>query len=585
MGNFIVRWLFAQQLQSMGRNSDTILAHITPAEAQLLNDVTDGGSINPDTGLPEFFFGELFSGMSDSFSSIGTSLSENFSSFGDSISSFGDSFSSGLSEIGNSFSNGFSDTFGDNVSKLGDGQDTGLDTSLSSNLDTSLSAGMSDTLNPSKLPESSNFDGVMDNLKPSEAALPQPTLDTPSLSPPKLGMGEGQALGVGEGSTGLGFGETPKPALSQMPKKVPLTLDQKIEATVNDLNAKRVAEIKAKPTLSQQQTLKSVIKDMKAKQPQGTASFNRPTRKDSPNKFWKSDGAPAKGGNQNYLQRGPSSDANAKPLGTAPALTPEADASNARLAAASVKTTNHTALKRDVTDALKTGGNQAQAEVHDLTQKMDALNPGSGTKLANDVGLKPQSHPGLPPRKPEPPLDAVNKMPNGEPYKFKVKEGIDGGKLPPAMVSPTDSGEIRKQDGHGDGKYQASREGGSRLHKGVDFVAKPNEDIKSSVSGKVVNVSGKPYKGSDYKIVDIETSDGYIVRHFYVSPSLKKGDSVKAGKTIIGKAQNIASKQGNDGMTNHVHIEIREPLISAYTKTGLKRFKDINPNNALMKTR
>ena len=45
----------AQKLQSMGRNGDTILAHITPAEAQLLHDVTDGGSINPETGLPDFF--------------------------------------------------------------------------------------------------------------------------------------------------------------------------------------------------------------------------------------------------------------------------------------------------------------------------------------------------------------------------------------------------------------------------------------------------------------------------------------------------------------------------------------------------
>jgi len=31
-------------LQSMGRNGDTLLAHITPAEARLLDAVTDGGS-------------------------------------------------------------------------------------------------------------------------------------------------------------------------------------------------------------------------------------------------------------------------------------------------------------------------------------------------------------------------------------------------------------------------------------------------------------------------------------------------------------------------------------------------------------
>ncbi|PCI38377.1 MAG: hypothetical protein COB46_11445 [Rhodospirillaceae bacterium] len=48
----------ALDVQSMGRNGDTILAHITPAEAALLHDVTDGGSINPKTGLMEFYFGE-----------------------------------------------------------------------------------------------------------------------------------------------------------------------------------------------------------------------------------------------------------------------------------------------------------------------------------------------------------------------------------------------------------------------------------------------------------------------------------------------------------------------------------------------
>jgi len=137
--------------------------------------------------------------------------------------------------------------------------------------------------------------------------------------------------------------------------------------------------------------LKSVIADFKAKQQQG--------------------------GGRNLLQNGPTQNANAKPIGTAdintnqlgtlkpfgtaPALTPEASASNARLAAASAKTSDHSLLKRDVTDALKTGGAQAQAEVRDLTQQMDQLQPGSGTKLAQEVGLKPKAHPGLPPRKPE----------------------------------------------------------------------------------------------------------------------------------------------------------------------------------------
>ena len=43
-----------QYLQSQGRGSDTMLAHINPEEAQLLKAFGGSGAINPNTGLPEF---------------------------------------------------------------------------------------------------------------------------------------------------------------------------------------------------------------------------------------------------------------------------------------------------------------------------------------------------------------------------------------------------------------------------------------------------------------------------------------------------------------------------------------------------
>lgn len=49
--------VIAAALQDMGRNGDTILAHITPEEAAILDAVTDGASVNSDTGLLEFWFG------------------------------------------------------------------------------------------------------------------------------------------------------------------------------------------------------------------------------------------------------------------------------------------------------------------------------------------------------------------------------------------------------------------------------------------------------------------------------------------------------------------------------------------------
>ena len=53
----------AAYLASQGRNGDSILAHITPGEARLLQSRGGSGSINPATGLPEFFLKKFFSGV------------------------------------------------------------------------------------------------------------------------------------------------------------------------------------------------------------------------------------------------------------------------------------------------------------------------------------------------------------------------------------------------------------------------------------------------------------------------------------------------------------------------------------------
>lgn len=44
----------AEQLRRLGRNEDTILAHINPREAALLKSMGGSGAINPRSGLPEF---------------------------------------------------------------------------------------------------------------------------------------------------------------------------------------------------------------------------------------------------------------------------------------------------------------------------------------------------------------------------------------------------------------------------------------------------------------------------------------------------------------------------------------------------
>jgi len=52
----------AAMLAGKGRGNDTLLAHITPREAEILKAAGGSGTTNPDTGLLEFYDGEATSG-------------------------------------------------------------------------------------------------------------------------------------------------------------------------------------------------------------------------------------------------------------------------------------------------------------------------------------------------------------------------------------------------------------------------------------------------------------------------------------------------------------------------------------------
>ena len=60
----------ARIMANQGRNGDTMLAHITPGEAQLLRSRGGAGSINPVTGLPEFFIGKVFKAIGKGLKSV-----------------------------------------------------------------------------------------------------------------------------------------------------------------------------------------------------------------------------------------------------------------------------------------------------------------------------------------------------------------------------------------------------------------------------------------------------------------------------------------------------------------------------------
>ena len=60
----------ARELSGMGRNGDTMLAHITPMEARMLRRRGGSGTINPETGLPEFFIKKVFKAVGKVFKGV-----------------------------------------------------------------------------------------------------------------------------------------------------------------------------------------------------------------------------------------------------------------------------------------------------------------------------------------------------------------------------------------------------------------------------------------------------------------------------------------------------------------------------------
>ena len=60
----------ARIVANSGRRGDTMLAHITPSEARLLKSRGGSGTINPETGLPEFFFKKIFKAVKNTFKRV-----------------------------------------------------------------------------------------------------------------------------------------------------------------------------------------------------------------------------------------------------------------------------------------------------------------------------------------------------------------------------------------------------------------------------------------------------------------------------------------------------------------------------------
>ena len=119
------------------------------------------------------------------------------------------------------------------------------------------------------------------------------------------------------------------------------------------------------------------------------------------------------------------------------------------------------------------------------------------------------------------------------------------------LLNPT--GKPIRSDAAGDGHYGAKR--GIRLHKGIDLLCDPGQDVVSPLQGFVMRIAFPYADDLAYKGIVIQ-GEWCRIKIFYVEPFVGNGVQVYRGQPIA-KAQNVALRYGGD-MRPHVHLEFEE---------------------------
>jgi hypothetical protein len=153
-------------------------------------------------------------------------------------------------------------------------------------------------------------------------------------------------------------------------------------------------------------------------------------------------------------------------------------------------------------------------------------------------------------------LDSVTPQPQAAPTQLQLVwkgEDMDGDGRDD-FVNPTGH-EARGHDSYGEGAFGSRRDGGSRRHEGVDYMAEAGQLVASPISGYVTKI-GYAYAGdSSLKFVEVTNPALRIAaRVFYVAPGVEVGQPIAIGKPI-GVARSLQRKYPR-GMTDHVHLEI-----------------------------
>jgi murein DD-endopeptidase MepM/ murein hydrolase activator NlpD len=119
------------------------------------------------------------------------------------------------------------------------------------------------------------------------------------------------------------------------------------------------------------------------------------------------------------------------------------------------------------------------------------------------------------------------------------------------FISPVENIVLRSCDPEGCGEYNAPR--GNIVHKGIDIVSLPGDNVYAPISGKIRNFFA--YSGVT-EMTGVEIESGNLkVKLFYVSSIVGDGSVITSG-TKIGNTQDVAGFLGTPNMTPHIHTEV-----------------------------
>lgn len=103
----------------------------------------------------------------------------------------------------------------------------------------------------------------------------------------------------------------------------------------------------------------------------------------------------------------------------------------------------------------------------------------------------------------------------------------------------------------GSRSFGAPRDGGARLHAGVDLFAPAGTPIESPVDGTVVATLDDARRNCGFGVV-IRSSDGYLwtLCHFAAVPLFERGEHVEAGD-VVGHVGNTGNARNG---APHLHL-------------------------------